>query len=50
MKIKDEKGYEHIVYQYRTVSNVPRPESFRADIEVATKVGEKDRRKFFQVM
>uniref|UniRef100_A0A8R1TXH5 Trehalase n=1 Tax=Onchocerca volvulus TaxID=6282 RepID=A0A8R1TXH5_ONCVO len=48
MKIKDEKGYEHIVYQYRTVSNVPRPESFRADIEVATKVGEKDRRKFFQ--
>uniref|UniRef100_A0AAF5RXL3 Trehalase n=1 Tax=Wuchereria bancrofti TaxID=6293 RepID=A0AAF5RXL3_WUCBA len=48
ISVKDEKGYKHNVYQYRTISNVPRPESFRADIQVAAEVGKNNRQKFFQ--
>ncbi|VBB34086.1 unnamed protein product [Acanthocheilonema viteae] len=48
MKIKDKKGYEHVVYQYRTTSNIPRPESFRVDLQAAVEVKENKRQKFFQ--
>ncbi|KAM3722808.1 Trehalase [Dirofilaria immitis] len=48
VKIKDKNGYEHSAYQYRTTSNVPRPESFLVDVEDALKIREKDRQQFFQ--
>ncbi|VDN91516.1 unnamed protein product, partial [Brugia pahangi] len=48
ISVMDEKGYKHKIYQYRTISNVPRPESFRADIQAAVEVGKNDRQKFFQ--
>uniref|UniRef100_A0A1I7VWU9 Trehalase n=1 Tax=Loa loa TaxID=7209 RepID=A0A1I7VWU9_LOALO len=41
-------GQNFTVYQYRTVSNVPRPESYRVDVEAAVKVKQEDRQKFFQ--
>nr|CRZ25273.1 Bm10630 [Brugia malayi] len=48
VSVIDEKGYKHKIYQYHTISNVPRPESFRADIRAAVEVGKNDRQKFFQ--
>lgn len=50
MKLKDKNGQEHIVYQYRAMSNIPRPELFQADIEVAAQVEENKRQKLFQVV
>ncbi|MCP9261869.1 Alpha-trehalose glucohydrolase [Dirofilaria immitis] len=32
---KDKYGKNHTVYQYRTISNVPRPESYRVDVEAS---------------
>ncbi|EFO19502.1 trehalase [Loa loa] len=48
VKVEDKNGNKHIAYQYRTTSNVPRPESFRADIQAALEIGENERQKFFQ--
>uniref|UniRef100_A0A0R3RLU0 Trehalase n=1 Tax=Elaeophora elaphi TaxID=1147741 RepID=A0A0R3RLU0_9BILA len=48
VKVKDKMGYEHNVYQYRTMTNVPRPDSYRADVRAAVKVEEKKQQKFFQ--
>ncbi|VDK70041.1 unnamed protein product [Litomosoides sigmodontis] len=49
MKLKDKNGHEHTVYQYRAMSNIPRPELFLADIQVAAQVEKSKRRKLFQV-
>lgn len=50
MKLKDKTGKEHVVYQYRTTSNVPRPESFLFDLRAAVGVAKENRQKFFQVL
>ncbi|EFO15755.1 trehalase [Loa loa] len=48
VKVEDKNGHKHIAYQYRTTSNVPRPESFRVDMQAALKIEENERQKFFQ--
>ncbi|CAG9534939.1 unnamed protein product [Cercopithifilaria johnstoni] len=48
MKVKDKNGYEHVVYQYRAMSNIPRPESFRNDLQAVAEVEESKRQKFLQ--
>ncbi|KAM3719218.1 Trehalase [Dirofilaria immitis] len=45
---KDKYGKNHTVYQYRTISNVPRPESYRVDVEASLQVKKEDRQRFFQ--
>ncbi|VDM19656.1 unnamed protein product [Wuchereria bancrofti] len=46
--VRDKNGKNHTVYQYRTVTNVPRPESYLVDAEAAVKVKKENRLKFFQ--
>uniref|UniRef100_A0A915Q1G6 Trehalase n=1 Tax=Setaria digitata TaxID=48799 RepID=A0A915Q1G6_9BILA len=46
--VMDEDGNNHTVYQYRTTSNIPRPEAYRFDIEAAMNVKKEKRQKFFQ--
>ncbi|VIO94258.1 Uncharacterized protein BM_BM1535 [Brugia malayi] len=46
--VRDKNGKNHTVYQYRTITNVPRPESYLVDAEAAVKVKKENRLKFFQ--
>lgn len=42
-------GIKHLVYQYRTNSNVPRPESFREDVELTKQLTKEfDKRQIYQ--
>lgn len=48
LTVTGQDGKSYTVYQYRTPSNVPRPESFRTDVEAAVNIRNENRAKFFQ--
>ncbi|VDK18083.1 unnamed protein product [Anisakis simplex] len=47
--VTGQDGRTHQVYQYRSETNVPRPESFREDFNNAAKLPPSQRSKFYQV-
>lgn len=49
VKVKLEDGRMYKAYRYRTSSNVPRPESFKEDMETSIKMNDTERQFFYRV-
>ncbi|KAH7715910.1 Trehalase family protein [Aphelenchoides avenae] len=50
VKVKLEDGRMYKAYRYRTSSNVPRPESFKEDMETSIKMNDTERQFFYRAV